>query len=102
MGTLFLSHVIIFLYIIPLVAEDKVFIVCINLVLPMGWVESPKFFCALLEMLTGVFNYIIYMLIILPRNRAISEIPNTRSGMSHILYSLTNIYFYLDYFIILV
>ena len=68
----------------------------------MGWVESPKVFCALLETLTGVSNYIIYTLIMLPRYRAISDIPNTGPGLSHILDSLTNIYSYLYYFIILV
>ena len=34
-----------FAYVAPLVPDDDVIIVCINLVFPMGWVESLKFFC---------------------------------------------------------
>ena len=33
-----------FAYALPSVPEHYVIIICIDLVLPMGWVESPKFF----------------------------------------------------------
>ena len=99
MGTLFLSQVIIFPYIIPLVVEDKLFIVCINLLLPMGWVESPKFFCALLETLTGVANDIFNKFLTVPRYVTISKILNIGPVPPHTLESLTHIDCYMDDFI---
>ena len=40
------SQVGVFAYIVPSVPDDDVILICIDLVLPMGWVDSPKFFCA--------------------------------------------------------
>ena len=40
------SQVGAFAYVVPLVPDKDVILICINLVLPMGWVDSPKFFCA--------------------------------------------------------
>ena len=45
-GTLKPSQVGAFAYVIKSVPEDDVILICTDLVLPMGWVESPKFFCA--------------------------------------------------------
>ena len=42
--TVTLSQVGVFAYIVPLALEDEGCIICIYLVLPMVWVESPKFF----------------------------------------------------------
>ena len=36
-----------FAYAIPSAADDDCVIICIDLVLSMGWVVSPNFFCAL-------------------------------------------------------
>ena len=41
-----------FAYVIPSAPGDEGIFICIDLVLPMGWVDSPKFFCAFLETLT--------------------------------------------------
>ena len=48
LGTITPSQVGAFVYVIPLVPEDEGCIIFINLVLLMGWVDSPKFFCAFL------------------------------------------------------
>ena len=45
-GTLKTSQVGAFAYVVPLVPDENVILICIYLVLPMKWVESPKFFCA--------------------------------------------------------
>ena len=43
-GTLKPSQVGAFTYVVPSVPEDDVILICIDLVLPMGWVDSPNFF----------------------------------------------------------
>ena len=43
-GTLKPSQVGVFTYVVPSVPDENVILICINLVLPMGWVDSPKFF----------------------------------------------------------
>ena len=45
-----------FAYGIPLALENYGFIICTDLVLPMGWVNSPKFFCAFSGMMTDMTN----------------------------------------------
>ena len=55
-GTLQPSQVGTFTYVVPSDLDDDCIIIFIDLVLPMGWVESPKFFCEFLEMLTNVAN----------------------------------------------
>ena len=42
-GTLRSSQVVAFAYDIPLAADDDCIVVCIDLVLPMGWVDSANF-----------------------------------------------------------
>ena len=48
-----------FAYVVPSVPEEDAILICIDLVLPMGWVESPKFFCAFSETLTDVANTLV-------------------------------------------
>ena len=45
-GTLMPFQVGAFAYVVPSVPDDDVIIICIDLVLPMVWVDSPKIFCA--------------------------------------------------------
>ena len=45
-GTLRMSQVGAFVYVVPSTPDDNIIIICIDMVLPMGWVDSPKFFCA--------------------------------------------------------
>ena len=47
-GTVKTAQVGAFAYVIPSAPGDEEKIICINLVLKMGWVDSPKFFCAFL------------------------------------------------------
>ena len=51
--------------------------ICINLVLPMGWVDSPKFFCAFSETLTDVANALVDADLPVPAYGAISALPAT-------------------------
>ena len=53
------SEVGAFTYVIPSAPYDNNIIICIDLVLLMGWVDPPKFFCALLETLTDVVNTLV-------------------------------------------
>ena len=48
-----------FACVVPLVPYNDIIIICIHLVLPMGWVESPKFFCAFSNNLTDVANALV-------------------------------------------
>ena len=43
-STLYPYQVGVYAYIVSLVPDDDVILVCIDLVLPMGWVDSPKIF----------------------------------------------------------
>ena len=47
------------MYAVPSVPDNDVILICINLVLPMGWLDSPKFFCAFSETLTDVVNAMV-------------------------------------------
>ena len=58
-GTLKPSQVGAFAYIVPSLPDDDAILICINLLLPMGWVDSPKFFCAFSETLTDVANALV-------------------------------------------
>ena len=53
-GTVNPAQVGAYAYIIPLAPGDEGTIICINLVLTMGWVDLHKFFCAFSETLTDV------------------------------------------------
>ena len=70
--------------------------ICIDLVLLMGWVDSPKFFCAFSETLTDGTNALVDMDLPVLSYRSISKIPATRLGPPHTLESLTHIHFYMD------
>ena len=45
-GTLRPSQVVAFTYVVPLAAAYDCVIICIDLVIPTGWFDSPKHFCA--------------------------------------------------------
>ena len=53
------------------------------MVLPMGWVDSPKFLCTFLETLTDVANIIIIALLLVPSYNGIAKIPKTGPGLPH-------------------
>ena len=72
-----------FAYAIPSALGDEGKIICIDLVLSMGWVDSPKFFCAFLEMLTDVANALVDTDLPVPSYGAISDIPETSPGLPH-------------------
>ena len=79
-----------FNYVILLADGDNFIIICIDLVLPMGWVDSPKFFCTFLETLTDVVNALIHTSLLVLRYGAIAKIPDTGPGLTHTLNSLTH------------
>ena len=93
------SQVGVFVHIISSVPEDYVIIICINLVLPIGWEDWPKFFCAFLEMLTNVANDLVDAYLPVPAYGAISVLPATDLGPPHTPESLTHIDCYMDNFI---
>ena len=95
-STLCLSQVGVFAYVIPPAADSDCVIVCIDLVLPIIWVDSPKFFCALLETLVGVVNDLVHTSVPVLGYSAIAKIPETNLGPPHTLDSLTHIYCYMD------
>ena len=68
----------------------------------MGWVDSPKFFCAFSETLTDVANALVNSDLPVPSYVAISEIPSTGPGPPHTPESLTHIDCYMDEVISLV
>ena len=70
-------------------------IICINLVLPIGWVDSPKFFCAFLEALMEV-NALIHAVLPEPGYGVIAKTPYTGMGKPHTLDSLTLIKCHMD------
>ena len=69
---------------------------CIDLVLPMGWVDSPNFFCAFSETLTDVANALVDSEFPVPSYGAISDIPSTGPGPPHTPESLAHIDCYMD------
>ena len=76
-GTLRPCQVGTYAYVIPLAPGDKGCIICIDLVLPMGWVDSTKFFCASSETLTDVANALVDTDLPVPSYGDISQIPAT-------------------------
>ena len=58
-GTVKPSQVGRFVYIVPSVPGYKGCIICIDLVFPMGWADSPKFFYTFSETLTDVANALL-------------------------------------------
>ena len=66
-----------FTYVVPLAPEDDDVIICINLVLLMGWLDSPMFFHALSETLENVANTLVNTALPIPAYGAITKIPAT-------------------------
>ena len=95
-GTVKPSQVGLFAYVIPSAPWDKGIFICIDLVLPMGWVDSPKFFCAFSETLIDVVNALVDSELPVPAYGAISKIPSTGPGPPHTPESLTHIDCYMD------
>ena len=58
-GILRTSQVGVFAYIIPSAPGYEGCIICIDLVLPIGWMESPKCFCTFSGTLTDVANVLV-------------------------------------------
>ena len=95
-GTVEPAQVGAFTYVIPSAPENEGIVICINLVLPMGWVDSPNLFCAFWEPLTDVENALVDTDFPVPSYGAILEIPSTGTGPPHTLQSLTHIDCYMD------
>ena len=74
-GTLRTSQMGSFTYVIPLAANNNCIIIYIDLVLPMGWVDSPNYFCAFSETLTDVANTLVHKPLPVPGYGAISKTP---------------------------
>ena len=90
-GTLWTSQVVAFAYVTPSSSDYDCIIICIDLVLPMGWMDSPKFFCTFSETLTEVENALVHTSLPVLWYGAISKIPETGPGPSHTLDSLNHI-----------
>ena len=71
---LWLSQVGEFAYTIPSAPGDEGCIIYIDLVLTMGWVDSPKFFCTFLDTLKYVSNTLVDMELPSPSYGSISKI----------------------------
>ena len=95
-GMLRTSHAGTFAYIISLAAGNYCIIICVNIVLPIRWVDSPKFFCKFSETLTNVANALIHTSLPVPGCGAIYKISKTGAGTPHSLDSLNHIYWYMD------
>ena len=95
-GNLQLSQVGSFAYVAPSVPDDYVIIICIDLVLPMGQLESIKCFCTFSETLTNISNVLVYKDFPVPAYGAISTLLATEPGPPHILKSLTHIECYMN------
>ena len=90
-GTVKPPQVGVFAYVIPLAPGDEGTIICIELILSMGWLDSPKFLCTFLETLMDVANDLVNTELPVPSYGAISEIPATGPGPPHTPESLTHI-----------
>ena len=80
-GTLRTSQVGSFVYAVPSSATDDCVIICIDLVIPMGWVESPKYFCTFSETITDVANTLVNMSLPVLGYGGISKISETVPGL---------------------
>ena len=76
-STLKPSQVGAFAYLVQSVPDGDVILIFINLVLPMGWVDPPKFFCSFSETLTDVENTLVNADLPVPTYRVISALPAT-------------------------
>ena len=50
------SHIGACTYVVPPLSSDTIILLCIDLVLPMGWVNSPDMFCASSETVADMAN----------------------------------------------
>ena len=85
-----------FAYVIPSTDYDDCIIICIGLVLPMGWMDSPKYFCAFSDTLMNVANTLVYTWLPVPGYGVISKIPDTGPVPPYTLDNLTYIECYMD------
>ena len=76
-GTVNPSQVEKFAYVIPSAPGHKVCIICIDLILLMGWVELTKFLCAFSETLPDAANDLVDTDLPVPSYGTISDIPET-------------------------
>ena len=94
-GTFQKSWVGTFTYVIPLATSNDCIIICMNVVLPIGWLDSPKFFCAFSETLMDMVNALVHTSLPELGHWAITKISETGPGPPHNLDSLTHIYSYM-------
>ena len=85
-----------FAYVVPLAPDNDFIIICVDMVLPMGWVDSPKFFCAFSEILTDVANAPVETDLPVPAYGSITKTPSTRPAPPHTCERLTHIDCYTD------
>ena len=83
------------MYVVQSSTEGDGVIICIDLVLLIGWVDSPKFFCAFSESLTDVSNSLVNTELPVPAYDAIAKIPATPPP-PHVRENLTHIDCYMD------
>ena len=95
-GTLRMSQVGAFTYIVPSAPDDDCIIICVDLVLPMEWVDSTKFFCTSSKTLIDVSNALVDMELLVPAYGVIYKILSTVPGLPHTRDSLTHINWYMD------
>ena len=101
-GILRLDQVGAFAYVVPAASEDNCVIIFINLVLPMGCVDSPNYFCAFSETLTDMANALVHTLLPVPAYGVILVVLETGLGPPHITDSLMHIDCYMGDVIIAV
>ena len=63
------------MYVVPSEPENDGIIIYIDLVLAMGWVDSPKFLCAFSDMLKDVANALVNTELPVQAYGDISKIP---------------------------
>ena len=76
-GTLWSSQVDTFTCVVPSSPDENGIIIFTDLVLPMGWVDSPKFFCDFSLTLTDVSNALVNTYLPVRDYGAISDLPST-------------------------
>ena len=91
-STLRPAQVLAFSYVVPLAAADDCVIICIYLVIPMGWVNSLKYFYTFSEALTDVANELVHKFLPVPAYGVITTIPETGPGPHHTMDRLTHMY----------
>ena len=85
-----------FTYSFALVLEYYGIVISINLVLPVGWVDSTKFFCAFSETMMDVASALLDTLIPVLEYGYMTNIPVTGLVPPHVQKSLTHIDCYMD------